>query len=246
MTLALVAGVALSGCGDDSDGDQGASSTEAVSQTTVGSDLAVTPNDVGPESNAVGVSDDAIWVSNELGEVQRVDPDTNQVTDTVAVNELGAGDVVYAEGVWLGGQDVLLEGGRGGPTVSRVDPDTLEVTDTIQVDGLPGDMAASDGAVWVVDATDDLLLRIDTNGRSLTDTVDGLGTGLVGVAAFEDAVWVITRDGRLSKLDSDSGSVLDSIELGAETGDVSASSNGIWVTNRADGTVGTAAGFGDI
>ena len=86
----------------------------------------------------------AVWVTSTQGNlVSRVDPNTNLVTDTIAVGKAPRFLAVGEGAVWT------LNQGDG--SVSRIDPKTNKVVATIEV-GVPGeggDVATGEGSVWV-------------------------------------------------------------------------------------------------
>ena len=86
-----------------------------------------------------------------------------------------------------------------------VDPEAIPVTG-----GVPLDLAAGGGSVWVTDAGSALpgsarppaLLRLDSAKRALAGAPARLDAAPAGVAVSRDTVWVATAgDGALQRVD---------------------------------------------
>ena len=87
-----------------------------------------------------------------------IDPDSNDIVDTVAVGTAPSRVVVGEGAVWvLNGED---------RTVSRIDPDTKETT-TIGTGTTPSDLAVGGGAVWLVTACpESTVFRLDVGSKT--------------------------------------------------------------------------------
>src|SRR3954471_18507922 len=109
-----------------------------------------------------------------------------------------------------------------GNSVAAIDPDTNEVAADVAVGGTPSAIAAGEGAVWVLNADDQTVTRIDPETRA----VRTFGTGGVptDLAAGEGALWV--GNGRrggsqfvgpsatsVSRIDASTNAVLASVAL---------------------------------
>lgn len=97
----------------------------------------------------------SIWVASddEAGKVSRIDPSTNQVTATIAVDP----------GTWylaFGYGSVWAVSARG-QSVQRIDPQTNAVVKRTALGKQPGFLAAGEGAVWVQEQGEGTVARID-------------------------------------------------------------------------------------
>jgi DNA-binding SARP family transcriptional activator/DNA-binding beta-propeller fold protein YncE len=115
------------------------------------------PTVPGLGQSRIAVADGAVWVVDPDLTVSRIDPGTNKVVATirrVAAGAIAAGP----KAVWISGLD---------GTVSRIDPRRNAVTAShkLAATSLNG-IAAGDGVVWVADAHDGTLWRLDPGPRS--------------------------------------------------------------------------------
>jgi DNA-binding beta-propeller fold protein YncE len=88
--------------------------------------------------------------------------------------------------------------------VWRLDPDSGRVLAKIRVGRLPGAMAVDGESVWVVNAGDSTLSRIDvqTNRVETHEVASAPG----GMVAASGSIWLThPRDGTVSRTESDSG-----------------------------------------
>jgi serine/threonine-protein kinase len=95
---------------------------------------------VGPVETILAGSGE-IWVATNDGSVVRIDPDTNQITDTIEVTR-------SPKQLVLGGGSLWVADARD-PIVARVDPETGDVFQ-VRVGGTPLSMAFGEGALWVI------------------------------------------------------------------------------------------------
>jgi YVTN family beta-propeller protein len=160
----------------------------------VASPSAPTPTVVTAEASVavdkpIAISSDgqALWVLTEDGRLVRIDPEANEVSDTVA---LGDAQSIYngvsadASGVWAT---------RWSPgLVYRIDPETRAIAAKIDTDTAKG-MLVAEGAVWVAHTHDGTVSRIDpaTNKIVATITVGPTGTsGPNWLASGLGSIWV--------------------------------------------------------
>ena len=95
-------------------------------------------------STFLAIGPDAVWVMNQLGDVSRVDPETNETVATVTANPNGiiGGDIVAtADAVWV--QATTRIG-------VEIDPSTNAVVQRVGPSEGSGSVAiTADGAVWI-------------------------------------------------------------------------------------------------
>jgi DNA-binding beta-propeller fold protein YncE len=137
------------------------------------------------------------------------------------------------------------------PAVAVVDPDTNRVVASIPVGSKPVTITAGDGAVWVGDAGDGTVTRIDPATRKTKPI--GIGAPAVDLAASEGSIWVATGGfGTVVRIDSELGAIAGRIELG-DLGDpitppasaVAAGEGNVWV-GAFDGLVRIDPRSGEI
>lgn len=127
------------------------------------------------EVSALAVGEDGVWIAksdDKLGEkieVAHVDPSTETVEGAPATVDAGIPVRVAAGegGVWttlIGG--VQPAGGDKPPGVVLIDPDSGQAVTTISVGDRPSGITTGAGAVWVANAGDGTVTRIDPGAGS--------------------------------------------------------------------------------
>ncbi len=121
-------------------------------------------------------------------------------------------------------------------SVAVIDPATNHILGGVGVGMKPGPIAVGAGAVWVGNADDKTLSRIDLRTRAVTRTfpLDGTPTG---VAAGASGVWVVYgRLGSVARVDPGFGSVGGPLHVAGRgfsyataDGAVAANGDGVWV-----------------
>ena len=167
----------------------------------------------------------AIWV-NQGQSIARVNPATNQIVATVALDS-DPNQIVSANGyVW-----VALANGR----LARIDPRTNATTGTYRVGTELSALAASGTDIWAVDIAKADLAHVDARSGSVVARVH-LGGIPTGVAATPTAAWVANRTaGTASRIDADTDRIVATVDLSDfEPSYVAASSDAIWVVGHGD------------
>lgn len=133
----------------------------------------------------------------------------------------------------------------GGRTVSRINATTARVVQTIDVGNGPTAIAAAGPSLWVANATDSTVVRIDTRtGKLAIDPRTGklaLPIGVtatpVALAADADGLWVASEFvAAVSHLDPVTGITEAVIPLAGRPSGLALDSDSVWVA-AADGTV---------
>ena len=215
-----------------------------------------------PNNGALGPADDGVWVMDR-GNVQgpgqgdantasmsRIDPATNEVTDTVA-------GVIGAELVQSGGQVWVASAFYD--RVLRVDPKTGEIeqirherltTENIAqqttdggldtADVYPYAIAATNDAVWVANHHAGSLTRLDPATADVLRSIQVIepgGSGPNSVSANGDRVWVgSARSFDIVEIDTTTNAIVDttSIEPFGACGAMTADATAVWVTSGFD------------
>jgi YVTN family beta-propeller protein len=128
----------------------------------------MTSTAVGNGPSGVAVSPDGVWVTDSLDDtLERIDPDTLAVTNTIPVGHSPAGVAVGAGSVWVANS--------GDGTVSRIDPGTERVIATITLGGSPTAVTVADRRVWVT-----------VDARLATPSVGGAGSGTLRIDTLSE------------------------------------------------------------
>jgi len=159
----------------------------------------------------VAIGEEGLWVvagANQEGAVWRIDPATAEVQQKIPLpnpsfwNELESEDGA----IWVTSSPTVHENGASFVRLYRIDPSTSEITAEVPLGdgptGLgPGDRAASlatlavgEGYVWALVDSESLLLRIDSDDLSVSETLEGapgsssdVGSGM---AVGAGAIWI--------------------------------------------------------
>jgi DNA-binding SARP family transcriptional activator/streptogramin lyase len=156
---------------------------------------------------AITTGGTAVWVS-QGGTLSRIDPSTNGVAQ---VRDAGVVSITSGEGgLWL-----LTSAGK----LERLDPTTNAVLtsisrESIAYGALGGGVAAGAGAVWTGTYLDRALWKLDPVTGAFIGRVP-LAHRPAGVAFSDGAVWIVTTDGMLLRVDPRSDRVVRTIRLGA-------------------------------
>ena len=207
---------------------------------TVSGHISLVPGGLGP----IGVTefDGFVWVANHDGNptasVAKIDPNTMQVVDLIAVGtESTAGPTTIVSGAGSLWVNVANMSG-----VVRIDPSTDQAIATIPVEGACAGMAADVHAVWVADVDNDGcpsgfagITRIDTATNTVTARLDAAGsTG--SVAVDNDTVWYGTTETKvLGRIDTTTNTIVGQLELPGPPFAISAAAGFVWITDSEDG-----------
>jgi YVTN family beta-propeller protein len=103
----------------------------------------------------------------------------------------------------------------GPNSVAVVDPKTGKVVADVPIGGRPVAIAIGAGGVWVANADDQTIVRIDPKTKKVVKTIGGLGTDVSEVAVGFGAVWVAGgNDGTLTRIDPSLNAPGAPIDLG--------------------------------
>jgi YVTN family beta-propeller protein len=129
------------------------------------------------------------------------------------------------------------QGGRGmvaGDGAGAVDPRTGRVEVSVHVGSGPAGVASSNGKVWVTNAADGTVTRIDAAAGHVDQTIP-VGTSPAGIAAGAGAIWVANSlDGSVSRIDPELARVVQTIHVGRRPVALAVGGGSVWVAD-ADG-----------
>jgi streptogramin lyase len=171
--------------------------------------------------------------------VLRVDPQTKRVVDQIPVDT--------PTGLAFGFGSVWVTSGSYG-TLSRIDPQSGEVVAKIDVDHGAVAVAVdeSSGAVWVgglswnTKPENNKLSRVDPETNRVVAEIpiraDARDGGADNVAVGEGAVWVLSVDGRILKVDPETNEVADMVSVGTKSWEspLVAYGGGVWAIVQAE------------
>jgi streptogramin lyase len=104
-------------------------------------------------------------------------------------------------------------------SVAVLDAETGRVMADVPIGGRPVAIATGADAVWVANADDQTIVRIDPKSRKVVKTIGGLGTDVSDVAIGFRSVWVAGgNDGTLTRIDPRQNAPEAPIDLGGGGG----------------------------
>lgn len=131
------------------------------------------------------------------------------VTGAILLAGSIAGIVIAVSG---GSEPVVV----GPNSVAVVNPKTGRVVADVPIGGRPVAIAIGTGGVWVANADDQTIVRIDPKTKKVVKTIGGLGTDVSDIAVGFGAVWVAGgNDSTLTRIDPKLNAPGAPIDLGA-------------------------------
>ena len=173
----------------------------------------------------------ALWTV--CTEFLRIDPATGEIEATIDPGA-GQGDLVVGteDAIWFAGTQESPIASSRGARMWRVDPETSSIVATIDLDEIIVDIAAGEGAVWLLTLEDDLVSRLDPATNEVAAAFR-MGRIPEAIAVGEGAVWVASaRDGTVTRFDPKTADV-KTIEVGGTPTDLAAGAGGVWVAVKA-------------
>lgn len=96
------------------------------------------------------------------------------------------------------------------------------------------------GAIWVASLTNNSIYKIDAETNQLLAVVPtGLAdqTGEFSLASSEDAVWVVSSEGKVAKIDTNLNQIVAYIDVLTYSYNLSYAANAVWLTNTQNASV---------
>jgi streptogramin lyase len=182
--------------------------------------------------NALG----SIWVNRETGEIERIDPDREEIVATIDTDGYPCQNTVVAAGdLWT--IDCSTS------ELLRLDPSKRRIEARIPIDGLPrqtfGSIAFAAGRIWVQAFGEGgyYVVAVDPASEKPADPVF-VGKEAAGMAASGDHLWISNPfEGAVYEFDTASGQVVGTLEGLDEPRWLVAAAESVWVLNEGDGTV---------
>jgi YVTN family beta-propeller protein len=192
---------------------------------------------IGGEMRGLAATKNAIWVAASRankGVVLRIDPKTTRVITQIRTGAWPAALAADSGGVWAVNTAPFYKRG----TLVRVDARANRLIGRVVPLGrAPSGVAVGGGAVWVADALDGTVRRIDAVQRRVVATIR-VGSEPYGLAFIAGSLWVTNSDdGTVSRIDPRRNKVVATIRVGRNPYGIAAGSRSLWVANVGDATV---------
>jgi streptogramin lyase len=182
---------------------------------------------------------DGLWIADETGNLQRLDPRSGEVEANVTVDP-GPSAVTEAGGwVWVADAE--------GAEVLRIDPRLAKVAGKTSVPAGPAALSAIGGEIWVVCEFAKRLVSIDVARGDLLSTIDA-GLQPNSIATQPRRIWVADRAGaRLLVIDPARHAIIQRINTGGPPLGLVSTQAGIFAAvGGAQGSVVRLGPSGDI
>ncbi len=110
--------------------------------------------------------------------------------------------------------------------------------DAVQMGASPVALTEAGGSVWVVNQTQQSVVRIDPQNRRIIQTVHDVGQSPEAIASSGKDLWVAAaNDGFLTRINVAENKVVAKIPVGILPAAVIATADDVWVANSGDNTV---------
>jgi serine/threonine-protein kinase len=206
---------------------------------------AVTVQHVDPASNAVVrqirdqrltsailVGQGAIWTAGSFG-ILRISPATDEVEARIPFDSGPGFTRPVAMAVHGGDLWVLVSDGR----LLRIDAGRNKIVARLRAAGSGDDLAAGQGALWVVDRFDELVIKLDWTTGKVLGSVQ-VGGNLDKIVVGSGGIWVLDRSaGVVIPIAPGTITASAPIRVGVEPVDMVIGLGAVWVLNRGDGTI---------
>jgi YVTN family beta-propeller protein len=168
------------------------------------------------------------------GVVLRVDPSTRRIVAAVRTGTWPAALASGGGAIWTVNSAPFFKRG----TLVRIDPATNRLDGpAIPLGPAPAGVAVGAGSVWVGDAIEGTVRRIDPVRRRAVGTID-VGNEPYALLFTNGSLWVTNADdGTVSRIDPTTNRVTATIRVGRNPYGIAAAGGSLWVANLGDGTV---------
>jgi streptogramin lyase len=168
----------------------------------------------------------SVWALDSGGTLYRFDPATGKLRSRLYLSTRAAYNL------WIGGGSVWAADDQGAEVV-RVSPKTGRVVARPRVGDGPADMAFAGTTAWVINHRDRVLTGIDLHTNRSRRIAVLPGDAPERMVWADGSLWVTGRGTDLLEIDSASGAVQRTIEIGASGIDVIARGDDVWVATRS-------------
>jgi ABC-type transport system substrate-binding protein/DNA-binding SARP family transcriptional activator len=207
---------------------------ESVTRVDISSRRAVRTIPIGGAPAAFAATRTEVWVTDESGDISKIDPRYDRLTFTRSLAAVGSyfGGTVRPTLAAFGSIWVVDPDGF----VSRIDADSGRRVGSVDVGNAPSAIAAGAGSVWVTNRDDGTVTRIDP--ETLVPRTIPVGHGPAAVAANAAGAWIANAgDNTLVRVDTGTDAVAGTTRVGDGPTAVLATATALWVANGRAGTV---------
>lgn len=151
---------------------------------------------VGKAPMGIAIGKDSLWIGHAGDKtISRIDPKINSVTGKETYAGKEPSDLLFLEdSVWVA---TFADN-----SVVRINPETSMIADRIPVGRGPNSLTAAKGLLWVLNANEATVIKIDPkNGKVVGDPIP-VGYRPTSIHYYEDALWVaIFGEGMVYRID---------------------------------------------
>ncbi|MEO8361859.1 MAG: hypothetical protein ABI672_17625 [Vicinamibacteria bacterium] len=182
---------------------------------------------------ALAATEDAVWIaSTTSGLVSRVDPQTNKVTQTVAVAKGQCGGIsADFESVFV----ALCATNQ----IARIDPKKNGLGEPMAITLSPRahSFATGVGSVWAISDARGTIARIDpANGEVVAQIYTT--PGATSVVFGEEALWVASPSrNTVTRINPHTNLIVETITVAKAPSDIAVGEGSVWTWNQTDGSV---------
>jgi YVTN family beta-propeller protein len=187
-------------------------------------------------------TDAAVWVataqpisaSQSDGVVLRIDPSTDRVVARISTGTWPAALAVGPKGVWVVNTAPFFKQG----TLVHIDAATNRTDGrSVPLGPAPSGVAVGQGAVWVADAIQGTVRRIDVRQRRVVATIR-VGHQPYALAYTAGSIWVTNSDDKtVSRIDASTNKVVATIRVPRNPYGMAASPRAVWISDLGAGTI---------
>ncbi len=188
-------------------------------------------------AKAVAVGHGSIWAVG-AGTVTRLDPGEARLTPIAGFID-PADIAVDGNSVWVTDQRVPGVDGPGPGRLVEIDPAVNEIAGEIPVGVDPRSVAVGEGYVWVANADDRTVSKVDPGSRDPVGRPIDAGSRPTDIAVGEGAVWVTdVQRGELLEIDPGDGTPIgEPIVVGARPRGLAVGAGSVWVASGEESSV---------
>ena len=197
------------------------------------------------EMRGLAAGKGAVWVAEasgarQEGVVLRIDPKTNRMVARVRTGTWPAALAADAKGVWVVNTAPFFKRG----TLIRINETTNRPQGRpVPLGPAPSGVAVGAGAVWVADAIEGTVRRIDVARRRRVATIR-VGREPYALAFAAGSVWVTNSDdGTVSRIDPSTNKLVKTIRVGRNPYGIAAGARSVWVASLGAGTLSRIGAF---
>jgi YVTN family beta-propeller protein len=192
---------------------------------------------IGGDMRGLAATEDAVWVAagrSNTGVVLRIDPKTKRVVAQIHTGTWPAALSADAKGVWVVNTAPFFKRG----TLVRVSIATNRAEGRpVPLGPAPSGVAVGAGAVWVADAIEDTVRRIDVARRRTVATIR-VGRQPYALTFAAGSVWITNSDdGTVARIDPSTNKVVARIRVGRNPYGIAAGARSLWVASLGAGTI---------